>query len=50
MGVIAAIKAKYKQRVAERALDLIDSGHCTNIYKIDSLLARTWVYDIWNEF
>ena len=48
LGVIAAIKRRYKQKVVEHAVDLIDSGHCEGIYDVDMRTAATWVYEIWD--
>ena len=45
--VIACVKQRYKQLTVQRAVDMIDAGHTENLYKIGLLLARIWVYDIW---
>ena len=47
IGVIASIKKRYKHKVAQRAVDLIDAGHSEGLHRIDLKLAGLWVYDIW---
>ena len=46
LGVIAAAKKRYKRRVTQRAVDLMDNNYQGNPYKIDLRLAGMWVYKI----
>ena len=45
--MIACIKKRYKQKVAARAVDLIEGGELNNLYKVNIRQAGLWVYDIW---
>ena len=47
LETVACIKQKYKQRVKQRAVDLIDSGVTQDICKVDVRLAGFWVYEMW---
>ena len=47
LGVIACVKSRYRQRITQRAADLIDSGISERIYQIDLKRAAIWVTEIW---
>ena len=49
LGIIASIKKRYKHLIAQRAVDLVDSGHYDSIYKVDIRLAGHWIYEIWEQ-
>ncbi len=48
LGVIACLKSRYKRKVAQRAVDLIEDGHSEMLYRIDLKLAGIWVQDLWS--
>ena len=45
--VIACVNKRYKRKLVEHAVDLLDSGVFENIYDTDLHRAITWIYDTW---
>ena len=48
-GVIAALKTKYRSRLYERALDLMERDDTCKLYRVDVLRAFEWMSDIWGK-
>lgn len=49
LGVIACVKMRYKNRILNRAVDLIEGGYDGDPYRIDLRLASLWIYEIWEQ-
>ena len=47
LGMVACIKKSYKSIIANKAVNLVDSGYLDSPYKIDIRMAGMWIYDIW---
>ena len=48
-GIIAAVKKRYRRKLYERALDLMDEDDTTNLYRVDLLCAIEWMTEIWKD-
>ncbi len=46
LEVIACLKSRYKRKVVQRAVDLIEDRHSEILYRVDLKLAGIWVDDI----
>ena len=48
LGVRACLKNRYKHLLAQRAVDLLETGISDNLYKTDLRTAAMWVYNVWS--
>lgn len=45
-GILAALKKRYQFKMAQNAVDIIDSVVTENPYKVDMKRAMMWLYEI----